>query len=130
MANDDNLWSVFSRYIRLRDSDGMGYCKCFTCSRVQFWKEMECGHGIGRQHMATKYDEKNNHAQCHKCNSLEDGREDIYMKAVDKKYGPGTWEQLELKAKTVCKMGANDFLILQGYFGAQVKLLLADKGLK
>jgi hypothetical protein len=128
-VKDDELWKIFSQYIRLRDSDSTGYCICITCSRVYFWKEMQCGHGIGRQHMATKYDERNNHAQCKTCNSFEGGNEDAYKKAVDRKYGAGTWEQLELKAKTVCKMGANDFLILQGYFGAQVKLLLADKGL-
>lgn len=64
---------------------------------------MDCGHGIGRQHWGTRYDEKNNHAQCKRCNGFEGGRMDVYKEQVDKIYGQGSWQLLELKSRTTTK---------------------------
>lgn len=63
---------------------------------------MDCGHGHGRQHGATKYMEMNNHAQCGPCN-LDGGRQDIYKIEVDKKYGAGTWDLLDVLARQTKK---------------------------
>jgi len=42
----DALDSIFSKYIRLRDSDKNGYCKCVTCPKTGFWTKdgMQAGH--------------------------------------------------------------------------------------
>jgi hypothetical protein len=98
--DDSKLWKVFSIFIRLRDTDENGFGKCFTCPRFVFWnKGGQCGHGHGRQHMSTKYDEHNNHLQCKLCNGPEGGRQAVYKDQVNKKYGPQAWDLLELKSR-------------------------------
>lgn len=124
---DKQLWPVFSQFIRIRDSDQEGYCKCFTCGWVKYWKDGDCGHGIGRQHMATKYDEKNNHFQCKHCNGFEGGKREKYKEQVNKLYGPQTWDLLELKARQPCKWGKFEFGQMKTYYEQQIKELLKTK---
>ena len=40
------VWTLCSKYIRLKYSDKDGNCTCFTCDTVKPWKEMQAGHGI------------------------------------------------------------------------------------
>ena len=96
---DGKLWVQFSLFIRLRDSDEHGICKCFTCGLVRDYKQMDAGHGISRQHQATKYNEQNNNAQCKKCNGFEGGKREVYKVEMDKKYGHGTWDKEVKKLK-------------------------------
>lgn len=100
---DVKLWKAFSEYIRRRDADDNGIAKCFTCSLQRHWKQMDCGHGIGRQHWATRYNEKNNHAQCKRCNGFEGGKREVYKVEMDKRYGVGTWDKMELMSRVVTK---------------------------
>ena len=115
-GREAKLWQAFSKYIRQRDADENGYCKCFTCGRIKHWKEMDCGHGIPRQYKATKYDEKNNHAQCKRCNGFEEGRKDIYKERVNQLYGKGTWERLQILSKTTCKRTQFDIDQMYNYY--------------
>ena len=101
--NDKKLWQAFSIFIRLRDANEDGMCTCITCGRMNHWKKMDCGHGIGRQHWATRYNEKNNHAQCKPCNGFEGGKREVYKIEVDKRYGAGTWDKMELLSRVVTK---------------------------
>lgn len=96
---DKKAWDAFSLYIRLRDANKDGICTCFTCGLLRHFRQMDCGHGIPRQHNATKFDEKNNHAQCKGCNKFGQGEREKYGIAVDKKYGAGTWEKLQIRSK-------------------------------
>ena len=103
---DEDLWKVFSEYIRRRDAikfSGGDRAKCITCSHVNHWKMMDCGHGISRRHLATKFDEKNNHIQCKGCNGLKSGKQFEYMLQVDRMYGKGTAELLLHKSRSLCK---------------------------
>lgn len=127
--NDAKLWKAFSEYIRLRDADEFGICKCFTCGRIRHWRQVDCGHGIGRQHKATKFDEKNNHAQCKGCNGFEGGRMDIYKQRVDERYGAGTWDALEVKSRMTCKRGKFEIDTMTEYYKQEVKKLKQLKGL-
>ena len=67
------LDTVFSEYIRLRDSNKEGICKCITCGEYKHWREMDAGHFISREHMATRWEEENAHAQCPSCNRFKSG---------------------------------------------------------
>lgn len=126
---DKNLWKWFSIYIRLRDADERGYCTCFTCGRQKQWREVDCGHGIPRQHKATKYNEQNNHAQCKRCNAFEGGRMDAYAKEVDSRYGIGTWDKLLIASKQVCKRGKAEIEMMTDYYRRQAQALSKQKGL-
>lgn len=101
---DSNLWIPFSKYIRLRDSDDNGLCTCFTCGLQQDWNSggMQAGHFIGRRHWATRYHEKNVHAQCTRCNMYQSGMQYEYGLKLDAKYGEGTSKELwQLSTMTV-----------------------------
>jgi hypothetical protein len=131
MANDKKLWPVFSEFIRLRDSDEKGFCKCFTCGAIRYFRQMDCGHGVKRQHMATKYHERNNHAQCKICNGpIGGGKPKEYRVNMNKKYGAGTWEEIEFLARTVCKFGKFEIEAMMFHFKEEVKKMKQTKDLK
>ena len=87
---------------------------------------MDCGHGIGRQHKAVKYSERNNNAQCGPCN-LDGGRQDVYKQEVDKKYGPGSWDLLLLQSRQTYRRTAFELKVLINYYKEEVKKLKAQK---
>jgi len=93
------------------------------------WSKGDCGHGIGRQHNATKYNETNNHFQCKKCNGFESGQKDIYAMKVDTTYGPGTWNKLQVASRQVCKRTNNDRVIMYNFYKAEVERLQKEKNL-
>jgi hypothetical protein len=68
-----DLDSIFSLYIRIRDSDENGLCKCITCSHTGNYKTFDAGHYIHRSDLNTRWHPKNVFAQCKKCNQFKDG---------------------------------------------------------
>ena len=121
--NDAKLWKVFSEYIRLRDANDQGFCQCFTCGFTANWKRFDAGHGIGRQHKATKYDERNVAAQCKRCNGFEGGKREVYKEEVNKRYGPQTWEKLEVMSRATCKRGQFEIDVMTKFYSEKVKEL-------
>jgi hypothetical protein len=93
----------FSLYIRKRDkSKG-----CITCNKQI--SSGDAGHFISRRFEATRYDEKNCHLQCEKCNRFEYGNQFQHGKAIDDMYGPGTSDSLLMKSKMFCKRDKFDY---------------------
>lgn len=86
-----DLW--FSRYIRVRDTNN-GICKCISCNRFYPPAEMSCGHFVKRDRKNIKYKEFNAHAQCHICNSTQDGEQGRQAINIDRLHGRGTAEGL------------------------------------
>lgn len=86
---------AFSRWIRQRDKG-----RCFTCPYKNEWKKLQNGHFCPRQHMATRYDERNCNAQCFACNMFYGGRPDAYALNLQKKYGDGIIKELHDLART------------------------------
>lgn len=128
--DEKKLWPIFSKFIRLRDAQPFtGLCKCFTCPRIKHWTKGDCGHGIPRQHKATKYHEKNNHFQCKHCNGFEGGRREVYKANVDKKYGEHTWDMMELASRQVCKMGKFEYDELAIHYKKEVDRIIREKHL-
>ena len=78
---------IFSQYIRLRDSDKDGNCRCCTCDCIKPWKEMHAGHYIGREAKNTRWEEQNVHGQCPSCNTFHEGRKPEYTLFLQRKYG-------------------------------------------
>lgn len=124
------LWPIFSKYIRLRDSDKNGILKCFTCGRVKDWKQADCGHGVPRQHKATKYNEKNNHGQCKACNGFQGGMREEYKKEMDRRYGAGTWDQMIMASRQTSKAGKFEYDTMAAYYTKEVERLLSEKTFK
>jgi hypothetical protein len=127
---DAVLWKWFSIFIRLRDAQPEnGVANCFTCGRPKHWREGDCGHGIPRQHKATKYHEQNNHFQCKRCNGFEEGKKDVYAIEVDKRYGAGTWNKLEVMARQICKRGQFEIEMMTEHYKREAQKLSKQKNL-
>jgi hypothetical protein len=89
---------IFSEYIRLSKSDGNGYCQCITCGNIYHWKELHCGHFIGRANKAVRFNEMNCNPQCVRCNSFRNGEHHIYRRVLQEKYSYKAVEKLEHEA--------------------------------
>lgn len=127
---DKKAWDAFSLYIRLRDANKDGICSCFTCGLLRHFRQIDCGHGIPRQHNATKFDEQNNHAQCKGCNKFGQGEREKYGIAVDKKYGVGTWEKLQIKSKQSSKaLNAFEIEHFAKYYTELAHKIAKEKGI-
>lgn len=117
---EDELWRVFSLFIRQRDSqDGFG--RCISCGRMIHWRDGDCGHYYSRRHKCTKYDERNNNLQCKHCNIWNQGNAQGYMIGLKQKYGEGILEELELKKSGTCKYSIGDLKLLIAYYKSKLK---------
>ena len=92
----------FSAYIRKRDENK----PCITCGK---YSKKDAGHFISRRFEATRFDEKNVHGQCIKCNRFEYGNQYEHGKAIDRLYGDGTADFLLQRSKMLCKRSAMDY---------------------
>lgn len=100
----------FSLFIRLRDADSNGICRCITCGTLHPWNAGDAGHFISRDHKATRYDPRNSNFQCAYCNRFQSGRQYEHGMAIDKKWGAGTAEQIKnLSQVPYCKL--DDFYL-------------------
>lgn len=91
----------FHEYIRRKNVDSQtGYGNCVTCGKSIHFKESDAGHFIGRQHLATRYDERNVNLQCRKCNRFEYGRQYEYSLYL----GSDLSDELLRKSKGVLKL--------------------------
>ena len=110
------LDTVFSKYIRLRDSiDGIvGACK--TCNKIQDISQMDAGHFMSRRFMSTRWNEKNVHLQCKYCNNWGAGEQFKMGKYIDKVYGSGTANNLEEMSKIPTKLNVVDLELRIKYY--------------
>jgi len=112
---------LFSLLVRQENSDEEGYAKCVTCKKMNHWRKMHCGHFMVRQNQATRYDRENTGIQCVNCNTFSEGRQYDFAKYLDRKYGEGTAERMNIKSKMRCHRGAMEFKYLIGIFKEELK---------
>ena len=117
------LDTVFSQYIRLRDSNN-GIIKCCSCGKFVSIKQSDAGHFINRQHMNTRFDETNVHAQCRKCNRFDEGNLPAYALFIQKKYGEDYIEKLLIKKRIVRKFTDFEIKALVKHYRNKIKELL------
>ena len=121
----------FSLYIRLRNATLEGMVQCFTCGKVGHYKSggMQCGHFMSRRFLATRYDELNQ-IQCVKCNMFEQGMQWQFGLNLDAKYGEGTAEEMQYKARQTVKFSRIDYEEKISYYKSAVKNLKKEKGIE
>lgn len=110
----------FSEFIRLRDSDEHGIATCITSGRRMFWRKMDAGHYITRAREATRYDERNAHAQSKRANQYQGGHFIEHEQAIERIHGPGTAQKLRDLAGQDCKRSAQDYQALAEHYQAEV----------
>lgn len=120
---------IYSQYIRLRDSDHSGYSQCITCGKLEFYKQIQCGHFLSRRHFSTRWEPKNTHSQCKACNMFNQGLQWNHSKYIEKRYGAGTCELLHEQSQQTFKL---DRVWLEDqiqHYKLEVQRLKTEKGL-
>lgn len=121
MANlKAKLDSVFSEYIRLRDSSD-GYGRCISCGKLVYWREADAGHFVNRKHMSLRYDEKNVNLQCRSCNRFDEGNMIGYQRGLVAKYGNDVINYLDIKKYNVCKLSEVEYRVLIHEYKNKIK---------
>jgi len=125
----DRLWTVFSKYIRLRDSDVNGYCKCISCGRIRFYKDqMDAGHFIPKNRGNYYwFHEDNVHAQCRHCNSFLHGNLSEYRANLIKKIGQQKFDLIHYNGKV--SYSTFEYNQLIRYYRDKIKELIKQKNL-
>ncbi len=121
----------FSLYIRLRDADELGLVQCFTCNRFKHYKSgMQNGHFQSRSHLATRFCQTNCQPQCVGCNMFKQGEQYKFAINLNAKYGEGTAEELQFKARNTIKLSRVDYEEKITYYKEAVKNLKKEKGIE
>ena len=105
------LDKIFSEYIRKRDSDYKGNCKCISCGKEYpaFGGTIHAGHLFSRRYLSIRYSEQNVNAQCSYCNTFLNGNQIKAARGVENKWGKGTVEDLESRMNVVVKLTRVDY---------------------
>lgn len=97
------LDQVFSQFVRQKYADEDGMVDCWTCSKRLHWKEMQNGHFVSRQHLATRYSEDNCRPQCVGCNVFGGGKVSVFAERLERELGEGTVSRLYREANRITK---------------------------
>ena len=122
------LDTIFSLFIRLRESNEFGMVQCFTCGCVKHYKKgMQNGHFQSRSFLSTRFDEVNCQPQCVGCNMFKQGEQYKFALALDGKYGEGTAQELQYLSKQTVKFTRVDYEEKISYYKEAVKNLKKEK---
>ena len=128
LIKDLDVW--FSRYIRLKYSDSRGYCRCISCGKVYFWKEIQNGHYMSRRYMSTRFSEDNCRPQGVECNIFNQGAIQMYRRALIKEIGEQRVDLIEVRARQENKnWSLFELKQLIEYYKKEVEKLLDEKNL-
>lgn len=117
------VFTTVSEYIRRRDSDKQGMCRCCTCGIKKHWKQMHAGHF---RHGSTKlsyFFEKNIHAQCAGCNMYKSGDLASYAVFLEKKYGYGILQEIKKMSDSTKTWKRSDLDKILEYYKEKLKCL-------
>ena len=123
------LDTIFSQYIRLRDTDENGYGGCFTCGKVFHYNDLQCGHFRKRRNLATRWYQDNAHAQCPECNTKDDAA-DYMIAMLNQSGGMEKAQQIIEMSQTRADFTQQDYEDLYKFYREEVKQLLKDKMFK
>ena len=110
--------SIFSEWVRRSACDKGGTVECVTCRKLMHWKGngAQAGHFVKRQHMAVRYDPRNVHVQCVRCNKWRNGEEGEYGHYIIGLYGVEAHQELMALKRTIKKFTRADLeSIIENY---------------
>lgn len=110
------LDSIFGEWIRRRHADIVGNVPCVTCGAWNHWTKVNAGHFWKRQHQATRYDPRNVHVQCVRCNMYRSGAEAEHAAYILKTYGQEVFEELETRHRQIKKWKKDEIESLISFY--------------
>lgn len=104
------LDKVFNKYIRTRDNN-----ICYTCGSTT---QPQAGHFIPKSAtgLELRYNEKNVHCQCVRCNKWLGGNLSVYSLELERQYGYGIIQELSSYKKVVSKWTDKEFQEKYDYY--------------
>lgn len=113
----------YSYYIRLKHTNN-GLVGCVTCSEIMHPKDIQNGHYISRNHLATRYLDQNCHPQCYHCNVRLKGNYTQYALFMLSKYGKDVLDYLNTIKHNKIKWGQFEYgLLIKDYQAKVIELL-------
>lgn len=100
--------SIFSTFIRLRDSDKKGYVKCPLCWAKVHWKKAQNMHFITRGCRFYRYDEDNCHAGCMRCNVILNWNYIAYTRYMQNRYWIQAVDHMIAESKKIHKLATSE----------------------
>ena len=88
--------ATLQRAVVYEEADENGICTCISCGKKGFISEFDGGHGFAKgQSLKMSRIRMNVHAQCHYCNRMVPGGNQIYwFEGVKERYGLEYWQFL------------------------------------
>lgn len=127
------VWLACARYIKIRDANKMGICRCCTCEKSMIWNDPDCqaGHFIPGHNNTTYFEEKIIHAQCSHCNLGGQGMQYEYGKFMKKIYGydEATLDEMQTWRHKVKKVTMQELKDIKEYFDNEFDRIKKEKGL-
>lgn len=123
------LDTVFSQYIRLRDSDAGGTVTCFITGERIFWKDADAAHWIKRGNMSMRYNERNVHATTIESNRFDPDHDELYTRRMVDRYGIIGCGNLKMLSIGLQKFTRPELEEMISDYKEKVKQLRKDKGL-
>lgn len=78
----EDLDTIVSRYVRIREANEQGVVTCFTCGAMGHFTLFDAGHFISRSHLATRWQLINLKCQCKNCNQFKSGNLKVYAEKL------------------------------------------------
>lgn len=134
IKNNTSHWKekakkIFQLYIRLRDANKSGICRCCTCGKYMHYKECDAGHFIRAINMTVCFDERNVHAQCKGCNKYQNGAWEKYLMFMKIQYGQQVIDELNMFRGYAVKRTVSDYMGIYNRYKLKSEQLKAEKGL-
>ncbi len=121
-----SVQDLANKYARLRDCDGNGGAACISCGKWFSYEQLDGGHYIPTTVSSTRFDERNIHAQCHRCNRFLHANLRGYFRGLEKKLGRSGLDDLEAIAGPK-KWTREELTELKEYYNGKIKALQAGK---
>ena len=99
--------TVFSRWVRARGSRE-GQNTCVSCGAIHPIGDLQAGHYYRRQHLGTRWDERNVWPQCFACNVWRRGNYASYAKFMYSTYSQEVMDELDELHKRPIKLSRQD----------------------
>ena len=107
------LWTLTSKYVRLKASDHAGFAACVTCGIVKPWEDLQAGHWIpAAKGNAMRWDLRNIHPQCHRCNVHLGSNGPAYTQYMHRRYGVEECDEMIALSNTVRKIKPAEYELM------------------
>ena len=115
-------------YVRLRDTDNLGWWECCTCWKPIKWDEGNGWHRLSRKNKSTILDEQNIHLQCPICNKLW-GYPEKHMQYISDTYWHRMVTNLIEQSRQVKKRTVEELDQINQELDEKIKRLKENKGI-